>query len=79
MKDKTHSMNMGHSEAGAVNGFERLPAGEMASSADRKNRQLKWAGLDQNEALAFQEDMDDKSGNTQEGGFLRRHNIHDRF
>ena len=45
MKDKTHAMNRGFSGA-SEKGYEKLPDGEMASTRDRKKRQLKWANLD---------------------------------
>lgn len=77
MKDKTHAMNGGYSADEMRDGFDKLPDAEMASSRQRKNRQLNWANLEDNTALAkyentlgMDQDMD--------GGFLPRNNYEDR-
>lgn len=78
MKDKTHSMNMEASGSGAVKGYEKIPDSEIKTTRDRKDRQLKWANLEDNPALlqyenyaAGDEDFD--------GGFLPRNNYEDRY
>lgn len=78
MKDKTHSMNMDHSGEGTVNGYEKIPNGEVPTRPAYKNRQLKVAGLLENEALIFQEDMNDENTASKDG-FLKRNNYHDRY
>jgi len=79
MKDKTHRMNMDMSSSAAEQGFEKIPNSEMASTHDRKLRQMKWANLEDNKGLAAYEgmesyDVDPGPGN----GFLPRNNYEDR-
>jgi len=80
MKDKTHRMNMDLGAEEAEQGFERQPNGVMDTPADRKIRQMKWAGTIDNEALAYQEDMDDANGSDMEvdgkTGFAKRNHFH---
>ena len=78
MKDKTHSMNMDTGGAGAVSGFERLPDSEIATTRDRKERQMKWANLEDNKALAQFENCE-YSDEDFDGGFIPRNNYEDRY
>ena len=78
MKDRTNSMNRGFSAgAGSEKGFEKLPDSEIASTRDRKNRQLRWANLDDNEAMQCFENTYDMDQDM-DGGFLPRNNYEDR-
>jgi len=77
MKDKTHSMNMDSGGDGAVNGFTKIPNGEVRNERERKDRQLRWANLEDNEALMrFENKWDDDED--MYGGFLPRNNYEDR-
>lgn len=78
MKDKTHDMNRGYGTEEAEAGFDRLPDSEMASSRDRKRRQIEWAGLEDNEAMRFieQTSFEDED---YPFGFLARNNYGDRY
>lgn len=78
MKDKTHEMNRGYSKDMAEAGCEILPNSEIASARDRKNRQLKWANLDDNEAMTFVENTREADEDHDIGGFLPRNNYEDR-
>ncbi len=78
MKDKTHSMNMEHGGSGAVNGYEKVSTADLASTADRKARQMKWANLEDNEALACFENTEERDEDF-DGGFLPRNNYEDRY
>lgn len=71
MKDKTHSMNMGYSGDGAVNGFEKC--GKPESTDATHQRRMKQGGLAGNEALEFYENPSDGQV-PPAGGFLRRNN-----
>lgn len=77
MKDKTHSMNMDAGGDGAVNGYSKIPDSEVSNQRERKMRQLKWANLEDNEALLrFENVWDDDQD--MDGGFLPRNNYEDR-
>jgi hypothetical protein len=78
MKDKTDAMNRGHGNA-PEKGYESIPDSEVPKRRVYKNDQLKGAGLLDNKALQYQEDMNDEYGNDEIGGFLPRNNFHDRF
>ena len=79
MKDKTNSMNSGGSVgAGAEKGYVRIPNSEMASRRDRKERQLKWANLDDNKALLDYENFSGADDDHIGDGFLPRNNYEDR-
>ena len=77
MKDKTHSMNRDHGGSGTGNGYEKIPNSEVRNESERKMRQLKWANLEDNEALLKYENKwnDDED---MYGGFLPRNNYEDR-
>lgn len=77
MKDKTHSMNMEAGGTGAVNGYEKIPNSEMKSRRDRKDRQMKWANLEDNMGLEQYEGMKGADEDYY-GGFLPRNNYEDR-
>ena len=78
MKDKTHSMNMDSGGDGAVNGYERVSTKDLASWRDRKNRQLRWANLEDNVAMEnFENTANDDED--MDFGFLPRNNYEDRF
>ena len=82
MKDKTHDMNRGYSADEADAGFDTLNAkGEILSERGRKNRQLKWADLDGNQAMRDVENMASipSEEKVPEGGFLPRNNMQDRY
>ena len=79
MKDKTHDMNRGYSAEEAEDGFAKLPDSEMASQRDRKLRQQKWAGLDENDALKEYEDVDEDLRDYEFGGFLARNSYQGRY
>ncbi len=77
MKDKTHSMNMDDSGGGFVRGYEKIAPGEVRNERERKDRQLRWANLEDNEALLrFENKWDDDED--MYGGFLPRNNYEDR-
>ena len=79
MKDKTHSMNWGVSAEASAQGYEKIPNSEMASTHDRKVRQMKWANLEDNKGLALFEGMDSYDVDPGLGhGFLPRNNYEDR-
>ena len=78
MKDKTQSMNSGISGAGAEKGYEKIPNSEMATRRDRKDRQLKWANLEDNKALMDYENYTNADNDWLNGGFLPRNNYEDR-
>lgn len=77
MKDKTDAMNRGFGGA-PESGYEKLSDSGMASTRDRKKRQLKWANLDDNEAMEFVENTED-ADEDMDVGFLPRNNYEDRF
>jgi len=80
MKDKTHDMNRGYSTEEAECGYDKIPNGEMASSWDRKKRQLDWANLDDNQAMLRVENLEVRDEDYDiKGGFLPRNNYEDRF
>lgn len=80
MKDKTHSMNMDTGGDGAVNGYTKLPTTDLKSRRDRKDRQMKWANLEDNEGLQCYEGMDGADEDYDfPGGFLPRNNYEDRY
>ena len=81
MKDKTHSMNSGYNAgSGAEKGYKKLPDGEIATTWDRKKRQLDWANLEDNNALLNYENVRERDEDThQGGGFLPRNNYEDRY
>lgn len=78
MKDKTHSMNMETDGVGAVKGYERLSNSEVMSERARKLRQMKWANIEDNDALQKYENKYD-SDEDMYGGFLPRNNYEDRY
>lgn len=79
MKDKTDSMNRGFGVgAGAEKGYEKLPDSEIQNSRERKNRQLKWANLDDNTAMEVFENTYEMDQDMEQGGFLPRNNYEDR-
>jgi hypothetical protein len=78
MKDKTDAMNRGFGGA-PEKGYEKEPTGDLAGWRDRKKRQLKWANLDDNEAMNFVENMEKADEDYDIGGFLPRNNYEDRF
>ena len=78
MKDKTDSMNSGNGGAGSINGYEKIPNSEMATRRDRKDRQLKWANLEDNKALMDYENYTNADDDWLMGGFLPRNNYEDR-
>lgn len=78
MKDKTDSMNRDAIGPGSQFGYEKQPDSEIQSFRDRKNRQLKWANLEDNEALLRYENVLNADEDF-EAGFLPRNNFEDRF
>ena len=79
MRDKSASMNRGFSVgAGAEKGYEKIPDSEIATTRDRKERQLKWANLEDNEALLKYENVMDMDEDF-DGGFIPRNNYEDRY
>lgn len=77
MKDKTDAMNRGFDGA-PEKGYEKLSDSATASTRDRKKRQLKWANLDDNEAMKCFENTEDMDEDM-DVGFLPRNNYEDRF
>ncbi len=76
MKDKTHDMNRGYSASEAEAGCEIIPNSEVKTTRDRKMRQLKWANLEDNEALLKYENFTDEED--MPFGFVPRNNYEDR-
>jgi len=77
MKDRTDSMNRGFPVGeGGEKGYS--DAGMPQNSRERKNRQLKWANLDDNEALECFENTEYIDQDMEQGGFLPRNNYEDR-
>lgn len=62
---------------GAENGFERIPNSEVKTARDRKMRQLRWANLEDNDALMKYENMYGADEDFY-GGFMPRNNYEDR-
>ena len=77
MKDKTHSMNMDHSEEGAVKGYTDAGTPEPTNAAHK--RRMQQGGLADDEALQCYENNDGDEGGYSVGGFLKRANWSDRF
>lgn len=77
MKNKTDALNREAVGEGSVSGFERLPDSEIQNWRARKDRQLKWANLDDNEAMRFCENTEEIDQDM-DGGFLPRNNYEDR-
>lgn len=76
MKDRTHSMNAPHGGEGSVNGY--TDPGKPQTTRARKDRQMKWANLEDNEGLREYEGMEGADEDFTDG-FLPRNNYEDRY